>query len=162
METPPRASTKPSPTRYVLLALLIAAPALLYIALPREHARATSMVTQLASFKTALDAFQVDCGRLPTTEKGLQALLTNPPDHPVAGWHGPYLDSLPKDKWGHEYVYTCPGTVVTNADGTLATNRFDIYSLGPDGISHTGGDDPDDFAPWHYRVLDLYGWPPKD
>ncbi len=44
------------------------------------------------------------------------------------------------DSWNNAFVYQCPGAHNTNA--------FDIYSLGPDGVSKTGGGDPDDINNW--------------
>jgi type II secretion system protein G len=96
-----------------------------------------------AGHKTVLGMFKMDCGRYPTTEEGLNALITRPKDMPVHEWHGPYFDppELPKDPWGHDYVYRCPG--IHNPDG------FDLFSCGPDGVSKTSGDDEDDFNNWN-------------
>jgi type II secretion system protein G len=60
---------------------------------------------QLTHFQVALDAFHQDVGRYP--ERGLLELVQ--PSQPYAGWRGPYLESVPKDPWGHDYVYACPG-----------------------------------------------------
>jgi general secretion pathway protein G len=89
-----------------------------------------------AGLKTAFDAFAVDCGRYPTTSEGFAAMIACPTNIPAARWHGPYFDRIPRDPWGNEYVYRCPG--VHN------TNGFDSYSCGFDGISKSGGDDLDD------------------
>jgi general secretion pathway protein G len=105
-----------------------------------ESARRIAPYTQIAAFKTALDAFEVDCDRLPSTTEGFNALIVRPNDIPEATWHGPYLDSIPKDPWGHEYIYRCPGL--------HNTNGFDIYSCGPDGKSEGGGNDADDASNW--------------
>jgi general secretion pathway protein G len=88
--------------------------------------------------KTALNMFSIDCGRLPTTAEGLQALITRPTNLPKQGrWQGPYWDpSNLRDPWGHEYVYRCPG--LHNSNG------YDLYSVGPDGIK----DDSDDIGNW--------------
>jgi general secretion pathway protein G len=79
--------------------------------------------TQIATFKTALDAFQVDTGFYPTGRDGLQALIKQPVG--TTNWRGPYLsgDSLPRDPWGHEYFYECPGQ--------HNSNSYDISSPGP-------------------------------
>jgi hypothetical protein len=53
------------------------------------------------------------------------------------------VDKIPEDVWGHEYVYHFPGK--------HHTNGYDIYSLGPDGVSKSGGEDPDDIANWQSR-----------
>ena len=90
--------------------------------------------------KTALDAFEVDCGRYPTTSEGFKALIARPTSIPSSQWRGPYLDQKPIDPWGTEYVYRCPG--IHN------TNGYDIYSCGADGISKSGGADLDDINNW--------------
>ena len=94
----------------------------------------------IGKLMTALDAFEVDCGRFPPTAESLSALVTRPTNVPESQWHGPYLTSIPKDPWGHDFVYRCPG--IHN------TNQFDFYSCGPDGVSKTGGNDPDDIPNW--------------
>lgn len=74
---------------------------------------------------TVLDMYKLDIGAYPTTEQGLQALITHPQG--VARWNGPYLkgDKLPEDPWGHAFVYRSPSQ--------RAGHEFDLYSLGPTG-----------------------------
>jgi len=72
-----------------------------------EQARITAAQTQIANFKTALDAFEVDTGYYPKGRNGLNDLLVQPRD--VTGWYGPYLESIPKDPWGNDYIYESPG-----------------------------------------------------
>lgn len=88
-----------------------------------------------AKLATALKTFQSDCGRYPTTAEGLQVLITNSDQSSFTNWHGPYLDpahgSL-EDSWGHPYVYTFPAV--------YSTNGYDLYSLGPDGVSNSADD----------------------
>jgi general secretion pathway protein G len=81
--------------------------------------------------KVPLGRFEIDCGQYPTSEQGLQALLTAPPGlaNP-ASWQGPYLERMPVDPWGKPYVYRFPGTQGTD---------YDLYSFGPDG--REGNDD---------------------
>jgi general secretion pathway protein G len=81
----------------------------------------------------ALDMFEVDNGRLPTTEEGLEVLLKNQSSLPK--WKGPYIKKLPKDPWGKSYLYKVPGT---------HDNDYDLYSAGPNG---TEGDS-DDIGNW--------------
>jgi general secretion pathway protein G len=106
----------------------------------RSSARVLTPKTEIAAFSTALNSFRVDTGRLPSTAEGLGALITKPAPVPDNRWHGPYLDVVNVDPWGHSYVYRYPGM--------HNTNGFDLYSLGPDGVSKTGGDDPDDINNW--------------
>jgi general secretion pathway protein G len=121
----------------VLLAVTTAAEAQI-----AYRSRSTATKTQIATFQTALRVFKDDCGRYPATAEGLQALIICPKDIATNSWHGPYLDCvvIPLDPWGHEYVYRYPG--IHN------TNGFDIYSCGADGISKSGGADPDDINNW--------------
>lgn len=79
------------------------------------------------SMKAPLTSFRIHMGSYPTTDQGIQALLTSP-DGNSGRWKGPYIDSkggaLPVDPWGTPYKYRYPGT--KNPDG------YDLYSLGPD------------------------------
>jgi len=101
-----------------------------------EQARITAARADIANLEVALDAFEVDTGRYPTTDEGLRSLIEEPAD--VRGWHGPYIKrGLPKDPWGRPYVYTCPGE--------HNTSGYDIYSYGPDG-REGGGDDIDNWS----------------
>ena len=72
-----------------------------------------------------LDIYKLDVGSYPTTEQGLQALITRPEG--VRHWHGPYLKGakLPEDPWGHPFVYRSP----SERQG----HDYDLYSLGPSG-----------------------------
>jgi general secretion pathway protein G len=73
-----------------------------------DQARVTATKNQLANFMTALGAYKLDTGLFPTTEQGLQALRIKPSD--VLQWNGPYLtQDVPKDEWGHDYLYRYPG-----------------------------------------------------
>ena len=91
---------------------------------------------QIVGFEKALQQYRLDVGSLPTTEQGLQALMTKPAH--VAKWDGPYLEkALPADPWGHPYVYVAPGE----------HSEFDISSTGRDG--RPGGDGLDaDVTNW--------------
>jgi general secretion pathway protein G len=119
-----------------LLLVLVILGILAALVLPKftgrtEQARVTAAQTQIATFGTALDSFEVDTGSYPRGQDGLQQLIVQPPD--VTGWRGPYLKSdIPLDPWGHPYVYEFPGR--TNANG------YDITSAGPDGQLGTADD----------------------
>ena len=88
--------------------------------------------TQIEMLETALDAFKLDVGRYPTTEEGLKALVENPG---VEGWDGPYLKKkkIPKDPWGREYIYRCPGE----------HGDYDLLSYGADGKPGGEGENAD-------------------
>lgn len=111
-----------------LLLVLVILGILAAIVIPKftgrtEQARVTAAVTQISSFSTALNTFELDNGGFPKGRNGLNDLVQQPRD--TANWHGPYLDSIPKDPWGNDYVYECPGK--------HNPSSFDITSAGPDG-----------------------------
>jgi len=101
-----------------------------------EQGRITAANVQISQFEVALDTFQIDVGRFPTTAEGLRALVEKPASN-SEGWLEPYLKrDIPKDSWGNDYVYRYPGQ--HNQEG------YDLSSNGPDGKQ--GGDD--DIVNW--------------
>jgi len=78
---------------------------------------------QIQSFSSALDLFNLDTGRYPTTAEGLQVLMRSPGN--IAAWNGPYLkgESVPLDPWGKAYDYRSPGE----------HGVYEIKSYGSDG-----------------------------
>jgi len=96
-----------------------------------EQARVTAAQTQIATFGTALDAFEVDTGSYPRGQDGLNQLVVQPAD--VPNWRGPYLKSdIPLDPWGRPYIFEFPGRINTSG--------YDIRSMGPDGQANTEDD----------------------
>ena len=79
--------------------------------------------TDIKTLSTALGMYKVQSGSLPTSEQGLEVLVTRPAS--AKRWRK-ILDELPKDPWGNPYKYNRPGK--KNAHG------YDLYSLGPDGV----------------------------
>jgi general secretion pathway protein G len=73
---------------------------------------------------SVLDLYKLDVGAYPTTEQGLQALVTQPSG--VTVWNGPYLkgEGLPHDPWNREYVYREPSS--------RPGHDYDLCSRGPD------------------------------
>jgi len=110
-----------------LLLVLVILGILAAIVIPRfagrsEQAKEQAAVTQISSLSTALNNFEVDNGYYP---KALNDLLAQPRD--AQNWHGPYLQSdvIPKDPWGNDYSYKCPGG--------HNPSSFDLSSGGPPG-----------------------------
>ncbi len=93
----------------------------------------------MKSVETALKLYKLDNFVYPSTEQGLQALVT-PSDVSPAPKNfkkDGYLDRLPKDPWGRDYIYMSPGD----------HGAIDIYTLGQDGVQ--GGEDMDaDIGNW--------------
>ena len=84
---------------------------------------------QIDAFGKALDQYRLDVGHYPSTEQGLQALMTAPAG--VSQWSGPYLKkAVPADPWGKPYQYRQPGE----------HGEYDILSFGADG--QPGGEGP--------------------
>jgi general secretion pathway protein G len=109
----------------LVLVILATLAAIVYpkLAGRSEQARTTAAATQISSFSTALDAFEVDNGYYPKGKAGLMDLVQQPRD--AQNWRGPYLKELPKDPWGNEYGYECPGR--------MNPTSYDLISPGPDG-----------------------------
>jgi general secretion pathway protein G len=106
-----------------------------------DDARIAAARQDIASVMQALKLYRLDNGRYPTTEQGLQALITKPSTEPVPmNWkQGGYLErsSVPKDPWGHPYQYLNPGL----------RGEIDVFSFGADGQS--GGQNTDaDIGSW--------------
>jgi|YNPBryantNP2012_1023418.scaffolds.fasta_scaffold13301_3 general secretion pathway protein G len=120
-----------------LLLVLVILGTLAALVLPRfagtsERARKTAALTQISTFKTALNAYEVDNGSYP---KSLQDLVEQPRD--AQNWHGPYLDgAVPLDPWKNAYIYVYPGR--------HNPNGYDLSSMGPDGREGT----EDDITNW--------------
>ena len=122
-----------------LLLVLVILGVLAAIVVPKfagrtEQARVTAAHSQIATFGTALDAFEVDNGYYPKGKDGLQDLVRQPAN--AQNWRGPYMKAVPADPWGHDYSYEYPGK--------NNLNSYDIMSMGPDG--RAGGDD--DITNW--------------
>ncbi len=90
-----------------------------------DEARAVAAKADIAAITQALKLYRLDNVAYPSTEQGLQALVTRPTTQPIpANWkQGGYLDRLPKDPWGREYLYLSPGV----------HGEIDVFSLGADG-----------------------------
>ena len=93
-------------------------------------AKAKTAAVQIADLDNSLELFKLDVGRYPTTQEGLQALVTKP--GAVNGWNGPYLKGgVPSDPWGNPYRYANNGGAI------------EIISLGADGAAGGDGENAD-------------------
>ena len=129
---------------FTLVELLLVVTIILILAgmvIPRmagrtEQARNAAAKADIeTNIAIALDLYELDSGRYPTSEQGLEALIKKPTSSPVpVSWNGPYLKKrrIPVDPWKREYIYASPG--IHNLED------YDLYSYGPDGVEG-GGDD---------------------
>lgn len=98
-----------------------------------DKAKITAARAQIQNLMAALGTYKLDNGNFPTTEQGLQALRVKPAD--AAQWSGPYMPTdVPKDPWGHDYLYKFPGE---------HGDEPDIVSYGRDGQPGGEGYDAD-------------------
>lgn len=85
------------------------------------------------SIENALQMYRLDNSHYPSTDQGIDALMSEPSGSPQPrNWRGPYLRSAPRDPWGNTYEYVNHGG-----------NRIEIISYGADGQPGGSGDDAD-------------------
>lgn len=104
-----------------------------------EQARTQKARTDFKALQTALKLYRIDNFTFPTSDQGLDALVTKPTLAPVPrNWKsGGYLEQMQVDPWDRPYLYMSPG------EG----HDYDIYTLGADGVS--GGEGPNaDLSVW--------------
>ena len=105
-----------------------------------DEARITKAKQDIQAIELALQMYRLDNSRYPSTEQGLQALVSQPTIEPVPiNWKaGGYIARASKDPWKQEYIYASPGE---NGD-------YDLYSLGAD--QKEGGEGVDaDISNWN-------------
>jgi len=90
-----------------------------------EEARRTKAAVQIKNLEEALGLYKLDNGIYPTTDQGLQALVTKPETGRIPNRYreGGYVNKIPADPWNNDYVYLSPGV----------HGDFDLISYGPDG-----------------------------
>jgi len=98
---------------------------------PTGFAKQTAVQADVQSIGTQLQLYESMNGFFPTTEQGLQALVTQPSNDPRPTRWFQYFKQVPKDPWGSDYIYRCPGQ----------KGRYDLFSAGPDRIPDTADDD---------------------
>ena len=100
-----------------------------------DQARVVKAKQDIRAIEAALDLYKLDNFNYPTTDQGLEALVSPPSSDPVApNWKdGGYLKKLPRDPWGRDYLYLSPGE----------NGAVDIYTLGKDGSPGGDGFDAD-------------------
>jgi general secretion pathway protein G len=134
-----RRGTRGAFTLIELLLVLVILAVLAAVVVPKftgrsEQAKLAAAKTDISMIDNALDLFEQDTGRYPSTDEGLRA-LTDAGSLP--NWHGPYIKrGVPNDPWGNPYVYRYPGQ--------HNTSGADLFSMGPDG--REGNDDITNWA----------------
>lgn len=102
-------------------------------------ARSETAAAQIKQLESALTFYQMDNGRFPTSDQGLQALVEKPSGAPEPRNYrtGGYLQTttVPKDPWGAPYQFLSPGQ--------QNPQSVDIWTLGADGQPGGEGGDRD-------------------
>lgn len=108
----------------VILGILAAAVVPKIMSRP-EQARIEKARHDIRTLVTQLGIYKLDNYQYPSTDQGLEALVSKPSGSPQPRNYkkGGYISKLNKDPWGNEYLYLFPGT----------HGELDLYSLGPDG-----------------------------
>ena len=98
-----------------------------------EFAKHTAVNTDVQAISTQLKLYESMNGFLPTTEQGLQALVTQTDSDPKPSRWYQLFKEMPKDPWRTNYIYLNPGR--------KNPNGYDLYSAGPDRRPDTADDD---------------------
>jgi general secretion pathway protein G len=95
----------------------------------KEQADRQKVVVDIQQLENGLDLYKLNNGFYPTTEQGLQALVTQATSEPIPRSfpEGGFIKRLPKDPWGGEYQLASPGEM----------GRIDVFSMGPDQTAGT-------------------------
>jgi len=103
-----------------------------------DDAQITKAKAEIANIENALKFYRLDNFTYPSSEQGIEALVTKPADPNIKNWKpGGYLPKLPNDPWGNPYLYLNPGN----------QGEIDVYTLGRD--NRPGGEGVDaDIGNW--------------
>ena len=101
-----------------------------------QRANIEKIKADIAQTEKALEMYKFNELKYPATSEGLDALV-----NPHSGLKNPYLfpedgyiSAIPLDPWGREYLYEFP---------PRKSRKFDLYTLGADGMEGGSGDDTD-------------------
>jgi len=95
------------------------------------------VLTDFANIETGLKLYKLDNFVFPSSEQGVEALVTEPDSQPKPKKWRNYMPELPLDPWGNPYLYVSPGEA----------HPYDIYTLGADGV-RGGVDEAADITNW--------------
>jgi general secretion pathway protein G len=98
-----------------------------------EYSKHVKISGDIQGIGTQLKLYESMNGFYPTTEQGLQALVTQPDTDPKPSRWYQLFSEKPKDPWQNDYIYRCPG--IKNPNG------YDLFSAGPDRKPDTADDD---------------------
>ncbi|WP_152084698.1 type II secretion system major pseudopilin GspG [Pseudoalteromonas sp. A25] len=102
----------------------------------QEEAAIDKAHLDIQQLEDAMNMYKLKNKAFPTTEQGLEALVTQTTIDPVPKRFpdGGFISKLPEDPWGNPYQLVSPGEM----------GKIDIFSMGPDGEVGT----EDDIGNW--------------
>ena len=95
------------------------------------------------AISAALKMYEMNAGRPPTTEQGLEALVTRPALEPLPEDWVQIAEKVPMDPWRQPYHYM----LLSEADGVF---RWELRSAGPHGVTGNEDDRAQEFE-WEGR-----------
>jgi general secretion pathway protein G len=103
----------------------------------QQEAELKKAAIDIQQLENSLEMYRLRTNRFPTTEQGLEALVSIPTIEPIPRNYpdGGIIKRLPLDPWGNDYILLSPGEI----------NDVDLYSMGPDGLDGTD----DDIGTWN-------------
>ena len=130
----------PGFTLIELMVVVVILGVLAAVVVPRvmdrpEQARISAAMSNIQAIRSALDMYKLDNQHYPTTDQGLEALVTKPGSNPEPPNWNRYMEKIPPDPWGNRYLYLEPGK----------HGDVDIFSAGPNGRMG----DADDIGSWN-------------
>lgn len=141
----------PAPVRLVTLAMVAAwSTGCCQVA----TAKTVRTVADFNAIGSAIKTYRLNTGELPSPEMGLQALIERPASLPPSRRWVQVLNRLPLDPWNRPYCYLA---------GDSFEAGFGLYTCGPDGVSASIGNDPDDQNSWNEESIELRkgSWNPR-
>src|SRR5437867_2933727 len=100
---------------------------------PLGFTKGVGVKADILSIGTQLQLYESMNGFYPTTEQGLQALVSQPDSDPKPTRWMHFFKEMPKDPWQNAYIYRCPGI--------KHPESYDLFSAGPDRKPDTPDDD---------------------
>ncbi|WP_371375868.1 type II secretion system major pseudopilin GspG [Thalassotalea aquiviva] len=102
-----------------------------------DKANIQKAISDVSALEGAMIRYKTDNYQFPTTDQGLEALVEETDIEPLPRrfLDGGYINRLPEDPWGNEYILLSPGEM----------GKFDIFSAGADGEPGTD----DDIGNWN-------------
>ncbi|MEX0607059.1 MAG: type II secretion system major pseudopilin GspG [Halofilum sp. (in: g-proteobacteria)] len=138
----PNSRTRRSSAGFTLIEVMVVVAILAILAavvVPRvmdepAKARTAKVEQDIRAIESALDLYKLDNFNYPTTDQGLEALVSKPGGTDLRNYKdGGYLRELPVDPWGNQYQYMSPGQ----------HGEVDVFSLGADGAPGGDGNNAD-------------------